>query len=65
MPLPTAHAPLLTIPSCQDPRAEEALELTYTELDHWVSTQKRDATTTQRYSTPQAHGCVYAELAKR
>uniref|UniRef100_H0VA20 Ig-like domain-containing protein n=1 Tax=Cavia porcellus TaxID=10141 RepID=H0VA20_CAVPO len=48
-----------------DPRAEEALELTYTELDHWVSTQKRDATTTQRYSTPQAHGCVYAELAKR
>lgn len=54
-PLPKAPAPSLIAPFGQDLPAEEASELTNSELDPWVSTLGRDAPAAKSCRSRAAH----------
>ncbi|XP_045377741.1 killer cell immunoglobulin-like receptor 2DL4 [Camelus bactrianus] len=57
-----AH-PHSSCPSMQDPETEEPREVAYALLDHWTSTQKKVAPTSQRPTEPSTGTSVYADLA--
>nr|XP_031537993.1 killer cell immunoglobulin-like receptor 2DL4 [Vicugna pacos] len=57
-----AH-PHSSCPFMQDPETEEPREVAYALWDHWTSTQKKVAPTSQRPTEPSTGTSVYADLA--
>lgn len=47
----------------EDPEGEEPREVTYTEVDHWIFTQKKITPASQSPKEPSTDTSVYMDLA--